>query len=166
MLFEGDEYSNNKYKNEKNLGEEEHTDSLDYIFNPTEESSELLSKEAKKQASRIMKKMEKIQVAPGEFGKFRNWGDEIFLEEKCFPDKFPFGTGGYLSSCIDNPEKDMGFANYCIQKIMSADPKFRNDSTYLFFLLLVKELIMLKQCKSTYLRQATQLPNLGKEDLR
>ena len=73
MLLEGDKYSDTKYKNQKNSGEEEHTDNLDYILNPTEEESELLSK-----------------VAPGEFGKFRNWGDEIFLEEKCFPDKFPF----------------------------------------------------------------------------
>ena len=109
--------------------------------------------------------MEKIQVVPGEFGSFKNWGEDIFLEEKNFPEKFPYGTGGFLSSSIDNPESDMGFANYCIGRIMSADHKFRNDSTYLFFLLLVKELIMLKQCKSTYLRQATRLPNLNKGDI-
>ena len=48
---------------------------------------------------------------------------------------------------------------------MSADPKFRNDSAYVFFLLLVKELIQLKRCKTTYFRQATRLPNLSKEDI-
>ena len=48
---------------------------------------------------------------------------------------------------------------------MPCDDKFRNDSTYLFFLLLVKELIMLKRCKTTYLRQATKLPNLSKADV-
>ena len=48
---------------------------------------------------------------------------------------------------------------------MSGDPKFRNDSTYLFFLLLVKELVMLKRCKTTYLRQATRTPNLTKSDV-
>ena len=48
---------------------------------------------------------------------------------------------------------------------MSCDSKFRNDSTYLFFLLLVKELIMLKRCKTTYLRQATKLPNLTRTDV-
>ena len=120
---------------------------------------------AKQQVNRIKKKMEKVSVAPGEFGSFKNWGDDIFLEEKIFPEKFPFGTGGYLSSAIDNPDNNMGFANYCINQIMSCDPKFRNDSTYIFFLLLVKELIMLKRCKSTYLRQATKLPNLTKSDV-
>ena len=109
--------------------------------------------------------MEKIAVAPGEFGGFQNWGKDIFLEEKCYPEKFPYGTGGYLSSCINDQENNMGFANYCINQIMSADPKFRNDSSYLFFLLLVKELIQLKRCKTTYFRQATRLPNLNKENI-
>ena len=36
--------------------------------------------------------MEKVAVAPGEFGSFKNWGDDIFLEEKSFPEKFPFGV--------------------------------------------------------------------------
>ena len=98
--------------------------------------------------------MEKTAVAPGEFGGFQNWGKDVFLEEKCFPEKFPFGTGGYLSSCINDQGNDMGFANYCINQIMSADPKFRQDSAYVFFLLLVKELIQLKRCKTTYFRQA------------
>merc|ERR1711867_423015 len=48
---------------------------------------------------------------------------------------------------------------------MSADPKFRKDSAYIFFLLLVKELIQLKRCKSTYFRQATRLPSLKKVDV-
>ena len=82
-----------------------------------------------------------------------------------FSRKFTFGTGGYLSSCIDDEGNGMGFANYCINQLMSADPKFRQDSAYLFFLLLVKELIQLKRCKSTYFRQATRLPNLNKENI-
>jgi hypothetical protein len=130
-----------------------------------EKQTESLYVRANQQVKRTMKKMEKIAVAPGEFGSFQNWGKDIFLEEKIFPEKFPFGTGGYLSSCIDNPESDMGFANYCVNQILSADPKFRSDSTYLFFLLLVKELVMLKRCKTTYLRQATRLPNLTKNDV-
>ena len=48
---------------------------------------------------------------------------------------------------------------------MFCDPKFRNDSAYLFFLLLVKELIQLKRCKTTYFRQATRLDNLSKQDV-
>ena len=47
---------------------------------------------------------------------------------------------------------------------MSADPKFRQDYIYLFFLLLVKELIEMKRCRTTYLRQARKLPNLNKHD--
>ena len=41
-------------------------------------------KSAKKVASeciqKVKKKMEKISIAPGEHGKFKNWGDDIFLE--------------------------------------------------------------------------------------
>ena len=48
---------------------------------------------------------------------------------------------------------------------MSCDPKFRNDVTYIFFLLLGKELIELKRCKNTFFRQATRLPTLNKDSL-
>ena len=54
----------------------------------------------------------------------------------------------------------MGFAAYCRNRLKSADPKFRNDQIYIFFLLLVKELMELKNCKSTYLRQARNTPGL------
>ena len=87
------------------------------------------------------------------------------MEEMCFPNLFPFGYGGYLSSCIDDPDNDIGFASYSVSQIMSADPKFRQDLTYVMFLLLVKELIQLKRCKQTYLRQARRLPNLNKSNL-
>ena len=109
--------------------------------------------------------MEKICVAPGEHGGFRNWGKDIYLEELAFPEKFPFGVGGYISSCIDDPENNMGFASYCVNQIMSADAKFRNDQTYVFFLLLVKEMIQLKRCKQTYFRQAKKLPTLNKSNV-
>ena len=135
------------------------------MFSPSEDQSKLIAERSARQANNIMKKMEKLSVAPGEDGTFNNWGEDVFLEEKCFPEKFPYGTGGYLSSCIDNPNNSMGFACYCVNQIMSADPKFRNDSTYVFFLLLVKELIQLKRCKTTFFRQATRLPNLNKSDV-
>ena len=106
-------------------------------------------------ANRILKKMKKVSVAPGEDGMFKNWGTDPFIEEKCFPELFPYGIGAYLSSCIEDPEKSIGFAEYCVGQIMSCDPKFRNDVTYIFFLLLVKELIELKRCKNTFFRQAT-----------
>ena len=138
---------------------------IEVLMSPSTAQSEQVAKDAKDQSKRILDKVKKMSVAPGEHGSFSNWGSDVFLEEKAFPEKFPYGTGGYLSSCIDNEENNMGFANYCINQIMSADPKFRRDSTYIFFLLLVKELIQLKRCKATYFRQATRLPNLTREDV-
>ena len=120
---------------------------------------------AKIQVKNTLDKVSKIQVAPGESGKFQNWGEDVFIEEKAFPELFPFGVGGYLSSLINHKEDDMGFAVYVRHRILSVDPKFRMNCTYLFFLLLVKELIHLKRCKQTYLRQATKLPNLTKENI-
>ena len=79
-----------------------------------------------------------------------------------FPGLFPYGIGGYLSSNILNGS-DIGFANYCRNRLLSADPKFRNDHNYLFFLLLVKELIEMKRSKATYLRKAAKHPNLTKQ---
>ena len=68
-----------------------------------------------------------------------------------------------MSSLINNKEEDMGFASYVKHRVMSSDSKYRRNSSYVFFLLLVKELVHLKRCKDTYMRQATKLPNLTKE---
>ena len=124
--------------------EDEINDNLDIIFDPTQDQTEVMASISSEQARAAIEKMEKICVAPGEGGKFQNWKEDLFLEEKSFPDKFPYGTGGYLSSIINHKGNYMGFANYCINQIMSCDPKFRQDSAYVFFLLLVKELIQLK----------------------
>ena len=144
---------------------DEIVDEIDVLINPSEDQSIEVANLAQQHAKSAVKKMEKICVAPGEDGKFRNWNEDLFLEEQCFPEKFPYGTGGYLSSMVNEEEKGMGFANYCINQIMSCDPKFRQDCSYIFFILLVKELIQLKRCKTTYLRQATRLPNLSREDI-
>ena len=114
-----------------------------------------------KTARNIKEKAGKIYVAPGEKGKFMNWQQNIFIEEMAFPALFPYGIGGYLSSNILSGS-DIGFANYCRNRIMSADPKYRNDQNYLFFLLLVKELIEMKRSKATFLRKAAKHPNLTK----
>ena len=127
--------------------------------------SHAVAKEAEERIKNIIQKMEKIQIAPGEFGSFKNWGEDVFLEEKCFPHLFPYGVGGYLSTNLDGKDIHTGFAAYVCNRIMSADTKYRQDYVYLFFLLLVKELIQLKNCKSTYLRQARKLPNLTKDDV-
>jgi hypothetical protein len=129
-----------------------------------EEETKELTNQSKKRIRETLNNIEKISVAPGESGVFQNWGKDAFLEEKCFPDLFPYGVGGYISSTIGKEEnKGMGFAMYVKHRILSADPKYRNNNSYLFFLLLVKELIQLNRCKQTYLRQATKTPNLTKE---
>ena len=132
---------------------------------PSKENSRSIYEKAKKKINNINSKMEKIVIAPGEEGKFHNWGEDIFLEEKCFPELYPYGYGGYLSTNMESGDAVQGFAKYIRGRIMSADPKFRQDYIYLFFLLLVKELIQLKRCKTTYLRQARKLPNLTKDDI-
>ena len=67
----------------------------------------------------------------------------------------------------------MGYSNYIKNRLLSADPKFRNDASYVFFLLLVKELTDMKRSEKTHFRKATKVPNLtaknvsdiGKENL-
>ena len=103
--------------------------------------------------------MQKVFVAPGEGGKWKNWKSDLFLEEKLFPALFPFGIGGYLSSNMLR-QNDMGFANYIKTRLLSADDKSRNDPTYVFFLLLVKEMAEMKRSKQIYFRKATKVPGL------
>ena len=50
-------------------------------------------------------------------------------------------------------------------RLRNADPKYRKDHVYVFFLLLVKEHVELKNCMSTYLRQARNTPGLTKNAL-
>ena len=54
----------------------------------------------------------------------------------------------------------MGFANYVKNRILSADDKFRRDPSYVFFLLLVKEMVDMKNSKQIYFRKATKVPKL------
>ena len=52
----------------------------------------------RKQTKVINKNAEKIFVAPGEGGEWKNWKSDLYLEEKLFPALFPYGIGGYMSS--------------------------------------------------------------------
>ena len=61
--------------------------------NREECQTEDISNAASKTADRLRKTMTKVVIAPGEFGKFVNRHEEIFLEESCFPGEFPFGIG-------------------------------------------------------------------------
>ena len=68
--------------------ETELVNDLDFYNRPSEEQANILSMKARNLAKRIQ---EKVCVAPGEHGSFKNWEEDIYLEEKCFPEKFPFG---------------------------------------------------------------------------
>merc|ERR1712208_254892 len=112
------------------------------------------------QISKIKENVSKVlNVAPSEEGKWINWQSDLFLEEKLFPKLFPYGIGGYLSSNMLK-KSNMGFSDYIKNRLLSADPKFRNDASYVFFLLLVKELTDMKRSEQTYFRKATKAPNL------
>ena len=126
----------------------------------TKGETEKILKMSNNQRKKTLEKMKNISLAPGEKGEFKNWKNDVYIEEQAFPHLFPYGSGGYLSSCLSSG-KNMGFAVYCRNRLKSADPKFRNDQIYIFFLLLVKELMELKNCKSTYLRQARNTPGLS-----
>ena len=105
--------------------EDQSSDNLNDMKAIHEDQTQAVCEKSNLQVENIMGNLEKVVVAPGEFGGFENWGKDVFLIEKCFPEKLQFGTGG---SCMNDPENDMGFANYCINQIMSCDSKFRNDS--------------------------------------
>ena len=70
---------------------------------PNEETVNQLVQVSNIQSQNVSKIIKKVCVAPGEQGQFQNWGEDSFLEEKCFPELFPYGTSGYLSSCIEDP---------------------------------------------------------------
>ena len=141
---------------------DEFDNDLELYSQPNKEQIALLADKAKTFAKKVQ---EKVCVAPGEHGSFKNWGEDVYIEEKAFPHLFPYGCGGYLSSCLDDADNSIGFANYCKSQLLSCDDKFRKDDCYIFFILLVKELILLKRCISTYLRQATRLSNLTRDDV-
>ena len=94
------------------------------------------AKFVEEQLVKIKQNVNKVFVAPSEGGKLVNWQSDLFLEEKLFPKLFPYGLGGYLSSNMLK-NSNMGYSNYIKSRLLSADPKFRNDASYTFFLLLV-----------------------------
>ena len=126
---------------------------------------EEISEYVKKQNRRIRQKVDKIPVAPGEYGKMINWQSDVFLEEKLFPALFPYGIGGYLSSNVIRTS-NIGFANYVKSRLLSADPKFRDDPYYLFFLLLVKEMVEMLRSESTFYRKAGKASSLTPKVLK
>ena len=55
----------------------------------------------------------------------------------------------------------MGFSNYVKTRLQSVNAKFRDDPFYIFFLLLVKELVELRRSEKTFFRKATKVPKLN-----
>ena len=70
-----------------------------------------------------------------------------------------------MSSVLDGKETEMGFSNYVRHRLLHVDSRYRNCTTYVFFLLLVKECIELQRCKNTYLRQARLIPDLSVSEI-
>ena len=128
-------------------------------------SAETVSHYVKQQKNRIKHKVDKMFLAPGEGGKMLNWQSDVFLEEKLFPALFPYGIGGFMSANVIRTN-NMGFANYVKSRLLSADPKFRDDPYYLFFLLLVKEMIEMLRSESTFYRKAAKAPSLTPKVLK
>ena len=113
----------------------------------------------KQQNKKIKENLQKLFIAPGEKGEWMNWESDVYLEEKLFPALFPYGIGGYLSSNVLK-NSNMGFANYVKSRLLSSNPKFRNDPFYVFFLLLVKEMVEMIRSEKTYFRKAAKVPKL------
>ena len=138
----------------------------DKISNDNVNSDQMSNAQVQKSAQSLRNltsdNLSAVCVAPGEMGEFQNWKEDVYLEEKCFPELFPRGVGGYLSTCIST-KRNVGFANYCRNRLKSSDAKYRNNQIYIFFLQLVKELIALESAVSTNLRQARNTKGLTKE---
>ena len=131
----------------------------DFVFNKKKLPGDI-RKYVEQQKNLIDESLKKISVAPGEKGQFQNWGSDVFLEEKLFPHLYAFGLGGYLSSNVLR-RGNMGFSNYVKTRLQSVNAKFREDPFYVFFLLLVKELVEIKRSEKTFFRKATKVPKLN-----
>ena len=118
-------------------------------------------------------KKEKItSVAPGEDQKFEK--ELKFQEEKCFPNLFTTGHGGYTSTYINTK---LGFSNYCKLRLtggLCLDDKdvieekectinyerFRNSHHYMMFLLLIMDAINMNRAQATAFREVIKINNI------
>merc|ERR1712082_357290 len=147
-------------------------DDIENVIKDNEKNPQKTFEFVRNQTKKIKENVKKLSLAPAEEGKWMNWQSDLFLEEQLFPRLFPYGIGGFLSSNMLR-QNNMGYSNYIKNRLLSADPKFRNDASYVFFLLLVKELTDMKRSENTHFRKTTKVPNLtannvsdiGKENL-
>ena len=149
------------------------------IESNSEKEKQVLSQKVSKgkQNVRSKKKRKKERatvVAPGEGQDFEN--EYKYQEEKCFPDLFPMGKGGYTSTYM---ELGLGFSNYCklrltsglclknddlSKKIIQIEEdsridyqRFRGNHHYMMFLLLILDAINMRRAQTTAFRKVTRL---------
>ena len=133
-----------------------------------------MRKRPKKYVRKTNKKERATVVAPGEGQKFDN--EFRFQEEKCFPNLFPMGKGGYASTYMD---LGLGFSNYCKLRLTSGlclkneeltkqivdieeesridYGRFRGNHHYMMFLLLILDAINMRRAQTTAFRKVMRL---------
>ena len=75
-------------ENEESFVEDEVFKEAEFFAEISETEIENISKQSSGRNRSTLEKVSKIPVAPGEKGKFKNWGEDVFLEEKCFQNFF------------------------------------------------------------------------------
>ncbi len=69
-------------------------------------------------------------VAPAEGNMPKYVLQNELFEELCFPDKFPYGKGGFKKD--QKRQRKLSRRRYVNQRLLNADPRFRQDLDYLF----------------------------------
>ncbi len=69
-------------------------------------------------------------VAPAEGNMPRYVLENDDFEELCFPDKFPYGKGGFKKD--QKRQRKLSRRRYVNQRLLNVDPRFRQDLDYLF----------------------------------
>jgi hypothetical protein len=86
----------------------------------TKEKASVLREKIRRNARKAYSKMN-VCIAPAGYGKFKNSKQDIYLEEKCLPHLFPYGVGGFLSTCVST-KVNSRFAAYCHHCVFKCKP--------------------------------------------
>ena len=136
----------------------------DAVATQIENQGVFVRKKGKKRESRKRQKfLQKLSIAPGEDNIPTDWLKDEYLEEKAFPHLFPGGEGGYVSTY----KQKMKFSKYVKMRILEGEnSSFRKNSTYVFFLLCVKERIQVRSMTSMFFRKAFKGRDLNANKLK
>ena len=136
----------------------------DAIATQIEKEGVFVKKNTKsKRLTRRQKLMKRLNIAPAEENIPTDYLKDKFLEEKAFPHLFPSGEGGYVSTY---KKIGMKFGQYVKLRMLGKDSCFRKNSTYLFFLLCIKERIQVRSMTSMYFRKAFKGKQLNAKILK